>query len=68
MKLDNFVPVGRPKSCTAIIQLMTDLDVSYNLISEQQCQNRLENKAMPLFFRLKSHVTMHRILKIYNQQ
>ena len=28
MKLDNFVPFGKPQSGTVIIQLMTDLDVS----------------------------------------
>ena len=30
MKLDNFVPFGRPQSGTVIIQLMTELDVSNN--------------------------------------
>ena len=30
MKLDNFVPFGRPQSDTLIIQLMTELDVSNN--------------------------------------
>ena len=30
MKLDNFVPLGRPQSGTVIIQLMTELDVSSN--------------------------------------
>ena len=28
MKLDNFVPFGRPQSGAAIIQLMTELGVS----------------------------------------
>ena len=28
MKLDTFVPFGRPQSGTVIIQLMTELDVS----------------------------------------
>ena len=28
MKLDNFVPFGRPQFGTVIIQLMTELDVS----------------------------------------
>ena len=50
MKLDNFVPCGRPQSGTVIIQLMTELDVSNNLIPEQQNQNRLESKAMRIFF------------------
>ena len=30
MKLDNFVRFGRPQSCTVIIQLMTEFDVSDN--------------------------------------
>ena len=30
MKLDNFVPFGRPQSGTVIKQLMTELDVSNN--------------------------------------
>ena len=46
MKLDNFAPFGRPQSGTVIIQLMTELDVSNNLISEQHYQSRLESKAM----------------------
>ena len=62
MQLDDFVPFGRPHSGTVIIQLMTELDVSDNLIPEQQYQNGLESKAMSHsvnFFDLKSHVTMH---------
>ena len=46
MKLDNFVLFGRPQSCKVIIQLMTELNVSYNKIPEQQYQNRLESRAM----------------------
>ena len=46
MKLDNFVPFGRPQSGTVIIQLMTELDVSNNLIPEQQYLNCLESKAV----------------------
>ena len=46
MKLDTFVPFGRPQSGTVIIQLMTELDVSNIHIPEQQYQNRLESKAM----------------------
>ena len=46
MKLDNFVPFCRPQSSTAIIQLMTELDVSNNQIPEQQYLNRLESKAV----------------------
>ena len=46
--LDNFVPFGRPQSGTVIIQLMTELDGSNNVILEQQYQNRLESKAMCL--------------------
>ena len=30
MKLDNFVPLGRPRSGTVIIQFITELDVSNN--------------------------------------
>ena len=50
MKLYNFVPFGRPHSGTVIIQLMAELNVSYNLMPEQQYQNRLESKANVLFF------------------
>ena len=50
MKLDNFVPFGRLQTGTVIIQLMTELDVSNNLIPEQQYGNRLESKAMLYFF------------------
>ena len=47
MKLDNFVPFGRPQSGTVIIiQLMTEFDVSNNLIPEHQYLNRLESKAV----------------------
>ena len=68
MKLDNFVPFGRPQSGTVIIQLITELDVSNNYILEQQYQNRLESKAMRYFFQLK--ITCHNghILKINNRQ
>ena len=56
MKLDNFVPFGRPQSGTVIIQLMTELDVPNNYIPEQQYQNRLK-------------IACHNaaILKIYNR-
>ena len=30
MKLDNFIPFGRPQSGTAVILLMTELDVSFD--------------------------------------
>ena len=46
MKLDNFVPFGRPQSGTVVLQLMTELDVSNNLIPEQQYLNRRESKAV----------------------
>ena len=46
MKLDNFVPFGRPQSGIVIIQLMTELNVSNNLIPEQQYLNRLESEAV----------------------
>ena len=70
MKLDNVVPFGRPQSGTVIIQLMTEFDVSNNLIPEQQYLNHLESKAVRYFFRLKIACTCHdaHILKIYNQQ
>ena len=69
MKLDNFVPFGRPQSGTVIIQLMTEFDVFNNYIPEQQYQNRLESNAMR-FFRLKIafHNAHNIILKIYNRQ
>ena len=51
MKLNNFVPFGRPPSGTVIIQLMTELDVFNNLIRQQQYQNRLERKAIRCSFR-----------------
>ena len=68
MKLNKFVPFGRPQSGIVIIQLMTELDVSNKKILEQQYQNRLESKAMRLFLPLK--ITCHNahILKIYNRQ
>ena len=44
MKLATFVTFGRPQSGSVKIQLMTQLDVSNNLIPEQQY--RLESKAM----------------------
>ena len=50
MKLDNFVPFGRPQSGMVLIQLMADLDVSNKLIPEQQYLNRLESKAVRYFF------------------
>ena len=68
MKLATFVPFGRPPSGTVTIQLMTELDVSINLIPEQQYQNRLESKAMRSFFRLKIACHNAHILKIYNGQ
>ena len=68
MKLDNFVPFGRPQSGTVIIQLMTELDVSNKLIPEQQYHNRLESKAMRLFLPLKIACHNAHILKIYTQQ
>ena len=53
-----FLPFGRPHSGSVIIQLMTELDVSNNLIPERQYQNRLERKTMGLFLRLchKAHI------------
>ena len=49
MKLDNFVPFGRPQSGKVIIQLMTELDVSNNWIPQHQYLNRLESKAVRYF-------------------
>ena len=57
MKLDNFVPFGRPQSGTVIIQLMTELDVSNNLIPEQQYLNRLEKQSSALMFLTKNHMS-----------
>ena len=48
--LDIFVPFDRPQSGKGVIQLMTELDVSNNLIPEQQYQNRRESKGMRYFF------------------
>ena len=55
MKLATFVPFGRHQSGTVIIQLMTKLDVSNNLILEQQYQNRLQSNA--LIFSTKNHMS-----------
>ena len=68
MILDNFVPFNRPHSGSAIMQLMTELDVSNNEILEQQYQNRLECKAMGLILRLKIRCHNEHTLKIYNRQ
>ena len=44
MKLDKYVPFGRPQSGTVVIQLLTELDDSNNKIPEQQLyKNRLES-------------------------
>ena len=64
MKLDNFVPFGRPQSGTVIIQLMTELDVSNNLIPDKQYQNRLEMR----FFTSKIVCLNAHILEIYSRQ
>ena len=64
MKLDNFVPFGRPQSGTVILQLMTEFDVSANFM-EKQYQNSLECKPMR-FFQLKIACHNAHILKIYN--
>ena len=68
MKLDNFIPYGRPQYGTVSIQLMTELDVSNKGIPEQQYQNRLESKAMRLFLRLKIACHNAHNLKIHNRQ
>ena len=46
MKLDTFVPFGRPQAGSDIIRLNTELDATDNFKLEQQYQNRLESKAM----------------------
>ena len=46
------------------MQLITELDVSYTSLQEQQYQDRLESKAIRyFFFCFKSHVTMHIFFK-----
>ena len=58
MKLDNFVPFGRPQSGTVIIiQLMTDLDVSNNYIPEQQYQKPSRKQSNALFFSTKNRMS-----------
>ena len=66
MKLENFVPFGRPHSGTVIILVMTELNVSNNQIPEQQYQDRLNSKAMRYFSRLKIACHNAHTLKIYN--
>ena len=56
MKLDNVAAFGRPQSGTDIIQLIIELDVSNNLILEQQYQSHLESKAMRYFFSTKNRM------------
>ena len=68
MKLDNFVPYGRPQSGAVIIELMTELGVSNRYIPEQQYHNRLESKAKRLFLRLKMACHNAHILKICNRR
>ena len=65
MKLDSFVPFGRPQSGTVIIQVMIELDVSNILIPGIAIPKRLESKAMRYFFRLKIAGHNAHILKIY---
>ena len=64
MKLDNFVPFGRPQSGTVIIQLMTVLDVSKTKYQNSNTKAVKKAKQCAYFYVLKSHVTMH-ILKKY---
>ena len=66
MKLDKFVPFCRPQSGTVIIQLMTELEFSNNLIPVQQYLNRLKSKAACYFFDQKIACHNAHILKIYN--
>ena len=65
MKLDNFVPFGRPHDGGVITQFMSKLDVSNNLIPVHQYQNRLESKEMRISLRLKIACHNAHILKIY---
>ena len=62
MKLDNFVPFGKPQSATVIIQLMTELDVSNIAIPKQY---RKQSNALYFFLLKIAHQNAH-ILKIYN--
>ena len=68
MKLDNFVPFGRPQSSTLITQLITKLDVSNKLIPEQKYQTHLESKEKCLFLRPKIACHITHFSKIYNRQ
>ena len=50
IKLDNFVPFGRPQSCSVIIQLMTELGVSNNYILEQHSKTVEKAKKCAYFY------------------
>ena len=57
MKLDNFVPFGRPPSGSVIIQLMIELDVSNNEIPGQQYQKTFTKQGNTLIFTTKNHMS-----------
>ena len=57
MKLDNFVPFGRPQSATVIIQLMTELDVSNKLNTGTAKPKPSRKQSNVLFFLTKNHMS-----------
>ena len=63
MKLDNFVPFGRPQSGTVIIQLMAELDVSNTAIP-----NPFRKQSNAPSFTSKMRCRNSHFWKIYNQQ
>ena len=67
MKLDNFVPFGRPKSGTVIIQFMTELDVSNNLILGTAIPKPSRKQSNALIFSTKNACHNAHNLKIYNR-
>ena len=62
MKLDNFVPLGRPQSGTLIIPVMTELDVTETTIPKPS-----RKQINALFFLLKVACHNAHNLKIYNR-
>ena len=63
MKLDNFISFGRPQSGTAVIQLMTELDVSFIKIPKPSIMQSNAQK-----FSTKNRMSQCTYLKIYNRQ
>ena len=68
MKLDNFVPFGRPQYGTVIIKLMTELNVSKKLNTRTAIPKPFRKQSNALFFRLKLACHNAHILNIYNRQ